>query len=289
MLLATTPTMLVYPQHTSPQITFSVQRVNDEEQRKEKDYTLSYDDMMSLLDEIESGELENKCTSEESERVRHFVAFLAKEGALPDHSEESLSLDHDIEDLLNGDDNIYEDAVSFVTPGEYQYMIAPAVLHGDGEIVPCKSWVNKEWTHVKKFAKKHKKALIIGAAVVVAAAVVVVSLAAASSAAAGAAAASAAAGSPDSNHKSDKKDQWESSSSVLVPTDVPPGMAATHEAPTLRSTDDSHLYSNPAQEVDFNTLSHQVRGERALSLIQGYEEQKNILQSILNEMLSHEK
>lgn len=362
VLLATTPTMLVYPQPTSPQVTIQMLKVNYEEQRTEKDYILSYDDMLRLLDEIESGDLENKCTPEELEKVKHFVAFLAKEGVLPDDSEESLSLDHDIEDLLNGNDHIYEDAVSFVTPGEYQYMIVPAILNGHGEIILCKSWAKKQWKHVRKFAKKHKKALIIGAAVVVATAVVVVAVAAASSAAATAAtagAAGAAAGSSNSHFKSDKKDQQENSSSV--PTDVPPGMAAAHEAPTLKSTIDnqissfkenvvqnqfflpansgvqqelswqedgralgslfahdsynslqnqlpyhsrlaqeaqdinskysfpvpgwdqgavighpeidrkfstdySHLYSNPAQEVDFNTLSHQVRGEHALSL-----------------------
>lgn len=341
-----------------------MRKVSYEEQRTKKDYTLSYDDMMRLLDEIESGELENKCTLEELEKVKHFVAFLAKEGVLPDNSEESLSIDNDIEDLLNGEDNIYEDAVSFVTPGEYQYMIVPAVLHGHGEIVLCKSWVKKQWKHVKKFAKKHKKALVIGATVVVAVAIVVVAVAAASSAAAGAAAAGAAgaaAGSPDSDHKSDNKDQEKTSTSISVPPDIPPGMSATHEAPTLKSTIDnqisafkedvvqnqffqptnpegqqglswqengrvlgslfahdsynslqnqltyhprlaqeaqdinskytfpvpgwdqgaaighpeidrkfstdySHLYSNPGQEADFNTLSHQVRGEHALSL-----------------------
>lgn len=364
VLLTTTPSMLMYPQDTSPRVIFQVQRVNYEEKMAERDYTLSYDDMLRLLDEIESGELEKKCTPEELERVKHFIAFLAKEGALPDNSEESLSLDDDIEDLLNGEDNLYEDAVSFVTPGEYQYMIVLAILNGHGEVILCNSWVQKQWKHVKKFAKKHKKALIIGAAVVVAVAVVVISVAA-SSAAAGAAAtgAAGAAGtkaSSDSN-KSDKKDQKEDSSFTSVSSDILPGMAATHEAPTLKSTIDnqissfkenvvqnqffqltnpagqqglsweedgralgslfahdsynnlqnqlpyhpglaqevndinskytfpilggnngtsvghpeidqkfstdySYLYSNPVQEVDFNTLSHQVRGERALSL-----------------------
>jgi len=354
--------MFVYPHDTLIRPSVQVQRVNYEEQRTEKDYTLSYDDMLRLLDEIESGELEKKCTPEELERVKHFVAFLAKEGALPDNSEESLSLDEDIEDLLNGEDSIYEDAVSFVTPGEYQYMIIPAVLNGHGEVILCKSWVKKQWKHVKKFAKKHKKALIIGAAVVVAAAVVVVAVAAASSAAAGAAAAGAAGAAgaaADSNHNSDKKDHQESSSSASVPADIPPGMAAGQEAPTLKSTIDNqissfkenivqnqffqptnpsgqqglsweengralgslfahdsynnlqnqlpyhpglareasdinskynfpipggnngasighpeidrkfstdytYLYSHPGQEIDFNTLSYQVRGERAL-------------------------
>jgi tetratricopeptide (TPR) repeat protein len=367
VILATTPITLVYPQAISPYTPFQMQRVSDNEKRTEKDYILSYDDMLRLLDEIESGELENRCTSEELERLKHFVAFLAKEGVLPDGSEESMSLDGDIEDLLDGEDNIYKDAVSFAAPGEYQYLIIPALLNGHGEIVLCKGWLRKQWDHVKKFVKKHKKELIIGAVVVVAAAVVVVAVVAASSAAAGAAAASAAGaagaagaavGSSNSNQKSDENDQQ---APISVPADIPPGTAAAHEAPILKSTIDdqissfkenivqnqffqptnpgdqqglswqengralgslfahdsynslqnqlphhsrlaqeaqeinlkysfpvpgwdqgavighseidrkfstdySYLYSDPSQEVDFNTLSHQVRGERALSL-----------------------
>lgn len=356
--------MLIHPQHASPQITFQEPRMNYEEQRTEVDYILSYDDMLRLIDEIESGELENKCTPEELEKVKHFIAFLAKEGVLPDDSEESLSLDDDIEELLNGDDNLYEDAISFVSPGEYQYMIAPAVLHEHGEIVLCKSWVQKQWKQVKHFAKKHKKALIIGAAVVVAAAVIVVAVVATAPAAAAAgAAATGAAGAAASSDDSDKNEKKEDSSPTSsAPVDIPPNMSATQEAPILKSTIDnqissfkenivqnqffqstnptggqqglsweengralgslfahdsynslqnqlpyhpglsqeiqdinsrytfpipggnqrtviahpeidrkfstdySHLYSNPVQEVDFNALSHQVRGERALSM-----------------------
>lgn len=331
--------------------------------------------------------MEKKCTSDQQiEKLTHFVALLAKEGVLPDNSPESLSLDDDIEELLNGEDNLYEDAVSFVTPGEYRYMIVPAVLYGNGEIVLCKNWAQKQWKHVKKFAKKHKKALIIGAAVVVAAAVVVVAVAAASSAAAAGAAGAAtggatggggaaagaagataagvaAAAAASDNESDDKKNQkGNSSSTPSIPTDIPPGMAATQDAPTLRSaindqvfsfkenivqnqffqptnpasqnqglsweengralgsllahdnynnlqnqipyhptlaqevedinskytfpipggyqgpsiahpeidrkfsTDYAHLYTNPGQDIDFNTLSYQVRGERALSL-----------------------
>jgi tetratricopeptide (TPR) repeat protein len=355
--------MLVYPQDPPKRTTFPAQRINYEEKKAESDYTLSYDDMLHLLDEIESGELEKKCTPEELERIKHFVAFLAKEGALPDNSEESLSLCDDIEELLNGEDNFYENAVSFVTPGEYQYMIVPAILNRHGEVILCKSWVQKQWKHVKKFAKKHKKALIIGAAVVVATAVIVVAVVSAAPAAAAASAAGAvgAAASSDSD-KLEKNEQKENSSSTpSVPADIPPGMSATHEAPTLKSTIDerissfkenilqnqffqttnqateqqglsweenaralgslfahdsfnnlqyqipyhsrlakeiqdinskytfhipggtndasighpeidrkfstdyTHLYVNPGQEIDFNTLSYQVRGEKALA------------------------
>ena len=78
--------MLVYPQDTLPRATFPVQRVNYEEKNTQRDYTLSYDDMLRLLDEIESGELEKKCTPAELEKIKHFVAFLAKEGALPENN-----------------------------------------------------------------------------------------------------------------------------------------------------------------------------------------------------------
>ncbi len=332
-----------------------MQKVNFEEKQIAKDYIPSYDEILLLLDEIESGELEHKCSSEQYiENLTQFIALLAKEGVLPDNSLESLSLDNDIEELLNGEDNLYEDALSFVIPGEYRYMLIPAVLYGNGEVVFCKSWVQKQWKPLKKFAKKHKKALIIGAAVVVAATVVVVAVAAGATAVAAAAAAS--------DNESDKTNQkGDAASTPAIPTDIPPGVAATQEAPTLRaalndqacsfkenivqnqffqstnpaiynqglsweengralgsllahdsynniqnqipyhpklaqevedinskytfpipggyqglsiahpeidrkfSTDYTHLYTNPGQEVDFNTLSHQVRGERALA------------------------
>lgn len=380
VLLLTIPSVALYPQNHTPKITFQVQKVNLEEKQVARDYMPSYDEILRLIDEIESGELEKRCTSKQQiENITNFIALLAKEGVLPDNLPESLSLDDDIEELLNGEDNLYEDALSFVTPDKYRYMIIPAILYGHGEAVLCKSWAKKQWKHVKKFSKKHKKELIIGAAVVVAAAVVVVAVVAASSAAAGAAGAAtggttggggalagaAAAGlaaAADSGNESDKKNQKDgSSSSPSVPTNIPPGVAATQEAPTLRSalndqaysfkenivqnqffqptnpsvhnqglsweenaralgslfahdsynnlqnqipyhpslaqeveeinskytfpvpggyqgpsiahpeidrkfsTDYTHLYTNPGQETDFNTLSHQVRGERALA------------------------
>jgi hypothetical protein len=217
-----------------------VQKVNSEERQIVTDYVLSYDDMLRLLDEIESGELEDKCTPEQVEKITHFVAFLAKEGVLPDHSPESLSLDDDIEHLLNGEDNFYADALSFVSPGEYQYRIIPAILYGNGDVVLCKSWIKKQWKHVRKFAKKHKKALIIGAAVVVATAVVVVAVVAASSAAAATAASAAgAAGAASSDSNKNKKEEKEDSSS----TSIPSGTTTTQEAPLLKAAIDNQVSS----------------------------------------------
>lgn len=78
VLLFTVPSIALYPQGNPPQVTFQVQRVSLEEKRAESSYAPSYDEIIRLLDEIESGELEKRCTPEELERITHFVAFLAK-------------------------------------------------------------------------------------------------------------------------------------------------------------------------------------------------------------------
>ncbi len=91
VLLLTMPSVALYPQSHTPQITFQVQKVNLEEKQIAKDYMPSYDEILRLLDELESGELEKKCTSEQQiENLTHFVALLAKEGVLPDNSPERL-------------------------------------------------------------------------------------------------------------------------------------------------------------------------------------------------------
>ncbi len=217
LLLAISPTFL-YPQNALPQPTSQVQNPS------EKDYAFSYDDMLRLIDGIESGKLESTCTFEESERIKHFIAFLAKEGALPDNSEESLSLDNDIEELLYGEENIYQNAFSFATSDDYRYVILPAIFNERSETILCKSWFKKQWNQVKHFVKKHKKELIVGAAVVVAAATVVVVVAAAGAAASSAAAAGAAGAAgaaTSSDHHSHKKDAEKSPSSDDLPAEAP--------------------------------------------------------------------
>src|SRR5277367_1600344 len=105
VLLATTPSILVYPQDMLPRSTFQIPEITYEATSLENDYMLSYDDMIRLLNEIESGELVKKCSAEQLANLKHFVALLAKEGVPPDNSEESLSLDDDINDLLDGQQN----------------------------------------------------------------------------------------------------------------------------------------------------------------------------------------
>ncbi|MEK7339455.1 MAG: hypothetical protein AABZ92_01930, partial [Verrucomicrobiota bacterium] len=140
LLLVTTPFSFVYPQNAPLQIT---QKVN----KKHTESILSYDEIIHLLDELESGELEKRSTSEDLEKTNHFLALLAKEGLLPDESEEDLS--DDVEELLHTD-NPYKYAFSLDASS---YMIVPTIASEYGEMVLCKSWLGKKWKKTKKFAK----------------------------------------------------------------------------------------------------------------------------------------
>ncbi|MBS0621649.1 MAG: hypothetical protein JSR80_01660, partial [Verrucomicrobia bacterium] len=281
MLLLTTPPFFVYPHVTPPIDAFHVQKVSYEEGGAASDYVLSYDDILQVLDAIESGELEEKCSLEGLERVKHFVAFLAKEGALPDDSEESLSLQEDLEELLNGEETLYRNAISFVSPDECQYMIVPAVLSGHYDVVLCKGWVSKHWKKLRKFAKKHRKALIIGAVIVVAVAVVVVAVAAASAPAVGTAVASAAGGAAVDVDKGKNAEH----------SQEPAILAEAQEAPILKSAIDEQVASfkeNLIQQQFFEptslanpnlTLSLEENG-RALGSAFGHNSLSNVEQQI---------
>ena len=128
VLLFTVSSIALYAQNNSPQVISQVQKVSLEEQPMRSSYIPSYDEIIRLFDDIESEELEKRCSLEELEKIKHFIAFLAKTGALPDDSEESLSLDDDIKELLNTDDNPYGNGFSFGAHGHYQHMIIPAMM-----------------------------------------------------------------------------------------------------------------------------------------------------------------
>ncbi|MBI3211183.1 MAG: hypothetical protein HYZ47_00640 [Simkania negevensis] len=175
LLLLTTPSFLLYPQNAPSPVTFQVQKINEEGIQKKLMPTFSYDEIMYFIEELESGELEKKCTPEELEKVTHFLTFLAKEGQLPEIAEDAFSLDEDIEELLEGEYNLLDYTFSLKNPGEYR--ILTTVSHNCGEVILCKGWIKKKWERTKKFVKKHKKEVVIGAAVVVAVTAVVVSVA----------------------------------------------------------------------------------------------------------------
>ncbi|MBI3259484.1 MAG: hypothetical protein HYZ54_08440 [Ignavibacteriae bacterium] len=188
LLLFTTPSLLLHPQDIPPPVSYQVQKIEGEQPLR----LYSYDELVNFVEYAESVDLENKLTDEEMEKVSHFMAFLAKEGQLPSYSEETLSLDEDIEELLEGDNNQFDYTFSMGTPGEY--IVITMALNDYGEVILCKGWIKKKAEQVKKFVKKHKKAIIIGAAVVVAATGITVAVAAAATSTAAATAAAATAG-----------------------------------------------------------------------------------------------
>lgn len=223
VLLVTTPSIALHPQNNLPQ------EMHAKTEEAGISHFLSYDEIINLLDDLESGELEKRSTPEDLEKVNHFLALLATEGALPGDLDDDYILEEDVEQLLNGEENIYQYAFSLGSNSEY--MIVPAVFNSHGEIVLCKSWLKKKWEKTKKFVKEHKKEIIIGAIIVVAAATVVVAVTAAT--AAGVAAATAGAAGAAASSESNKEEPAPEKSSTAL--------AATEEAPTLKAAIDEHV------------------------------------------------
>jgi hypothetical protein len=220
------PSLVVYPRAEIASITAQVQA--------QKDSFFSYDNILNLLEEIEEGELENRCSPEELERINQFIAYLAKEGT-PTNKE--FILENDIQELLYGEDN-----PSFSFDTEDEYLIVPAISYSQGEALLCKSWVKKKSHQTKKFVKKHKKALIIGAVVVVAATVVICAVAAASTAGAAAAAgAAASSGSHKEKSSSTVKEQVLARISAQSETHAETSFTIAHEAPHLKVALDEHI------------------------------------------------
>ncbi|MGE5196788.1 MAG: hypothetical protein ACM3JI_05605, partial [Anaerolineae bacterium] len=232
----------------------------------------SYDDVLDLIEELEEGDLEKRCSAEEIERINNFIVELARHGILPNDVYEEFVLENDIEELLHGDELLFSLAY-----GE-DYVLAPAIFYEQGDIVLCKSWFKKKWDQVKKFVKKHKTAILIGAAVVVATTVVICAVAAASTAAAaGAAAASDAASSSDSDsdkkerNKSEQKDKDDEPESSSIPSkiqlEIPIALSAVEEIPLLKEVLDEQIFSSKEVAVEGNILpSSESAGVQSSSL-----------------------
>ena len=170
-----------------------------------EDGTLLYDAVLTLLEELENNDLDNVCSKEDRSKINHFLAFLSKQGILPDATEaEKADLEQDIQELLNPSEN------SIVFDNSYyridNYQILPHILYGqEKDFRLCKSWLKKQCKHTAKFIKKHKTAIIVGAVIVVATAAIIVTAVSISSAATAAAVTSVAAV-DSSKSKSDNND-----------------------------------------------------------------------------------
>ncbi len=210
-LLVTTPALIALPQDHLPPTPKAL---------SQNYYDWTYDDIINFIHELETEDLEQKYGAEELNDIIQFIVFLAREGKLPD----SEGLEEDIEALLS-DDNTY----NFTFSTDEGYIVIPATINEQGEVILCKTWLKKKYDQVKKFVKKHKKDVIIGAAVVVAVVVVVaVTVATGGSgtpaAISGAASAVGAAGAAATAPSESKHEQA-----------VPAPMFAAMEAPMLKA------------------------------------------------------
>ena len=243
IMLATTPTLLACPQNNFLHV--SNQKVNRGHLQETREWVrpTTYDEIMQMLEDLESGELERKYSPLQLERVNGYLATLAKEGILPDEFDEEIALEDDTYDLMYGEDSAFQ--LANYLENSYDYMIIPAVLnnYSSYDIVQCGK-ISKAWKKTKKFAKKHKKAIIIGAVVVVAVTVVTVAVVVASSAsaatAAGAAGAAAGAGSATSKPKQSESEK--ESPRASVESEETPAVDA-NEAPQMKEAIGEHMAS----------------------------------------------
>ncbi|MBI2742633.1 MAG: DUF4258 domain-containing protein [Chlamydiales bacterium] len=285
LLLLTLPSIALYPQSNVASASVPMHEVSTEAALNNQ--FLSYDAALRLLEAIEAGEVEKESDEQELERINYFLVNLAKQGHIPSEPEKKIILEQDIQELLHGEDDSYE--YSFFIDRGGDYVIAPAILSGHGEIILCKSWMKKQWARTKKFLKKHKKAIIIGAAVVVAATVVVCAVAAAS--AAGAAAAGAAAGSGSDKKRKDESEEKEPDTSAPTPRDPSSPSLSINEASILKATLDEHISSFketiPSTTQSDSTFSENVRDLGAFfahEALEGVSELASVVPQLLEEI-----
>jgi len=212
ILLITTPALCAYPSHPIAS-------------HSEVSHQMTYDEILDLLDQLESGYLEENGTPEDLDRVNYLLASLAQQGVLPNDYLAEIALQADIEDLLGDTQFEWASAEGDIT----DFQIIPAIINGPSEhdLIITRGWLSKKWSKTKKFAKDHKKEIIIGAAIVVAvAAVVVVTVAVSASAGAAVAGAAGTAGAGSSTREERKE---------------PSSVTAMSDAPILKETIDQHV------------------------------------------------
>lgn len=148
-MLVTTPALLSYPQTPLVNYVYS-------QEAQEWICPTTYDEIMQMLEDLESGELERKYSLMQLERVNDYLALLAKEGILPDEFDEEMTLEEDIEDLIYGEDSAFQ-LVHYLEESN-AYTIIPAVFNGysDYDIIQC-GIISKAWKRPKSLLNSTKR------------------------------------------------------------------------------------------------------------------------------------
>jgi tetratricopeptide (TPR) repeat protein len=220
-LLATTPTLLSFPQNQLSHITPVELRYDTQQKVRDWKQPTTYDEILEFLDELESYELDDldeRYSPEDQERINVFLINLAEEGLLPGDEDEKLVLEKDIENLLYSK----EIPFAYASSNCSDFELIPAIFNDSivYDILPCGK-ISRSWKKTKKFIKDHKKEIIIGAVVVVAVTCVVVGVVAASAACTATAAATAAGSSRKSSETGSIDNAPSSASSENLTLDTP--------------------------------------------------------------------
>jgi hypothetical protein len=205
IVLAATPPLLVYPQQPfSPATPQTMNWLGDSWYTQEKAEAwvcpITYDEIMVMLEDLESGELEKRCPPGQLQGLNEYLAILAKAGILANDFEQDKALEKDTYDLMYGEGSAFQ--LTRYLESTSQHVIIPAVLNGysDYNVIHC-SKISHIWKKTKKFVKDHKEEIIVGAIVIVAVVAVTVAVVVAVSGAA------ANTGSSDPIHSESKKSE----------------------------------------------------------------------------------
>lgn len=232
ILLITTPSGFIYPQN------YPIKSCYKETLQRNpmKDLSLlTYDEILDLLDEIEFGGLEEKCSFEELENINQFLANLAIKGAEDNNS----NLQNDVIDLRSAG-NFYQNA--HLLNGQ-DYTVYPAICYENANIILCKSF----WKKTKNFVQNHKKEIIIGAIIVVAVVVTVAVVATTVAATSTVAATAAGAAACENNQESYQKDRLKPEKEESPALHQPPESMPTKQVNLLKQ--ELHEHFEPIKEL----------------------------------------
>lgn len=169
LLLITTPALLA----DFHQIAFHA-KLDKKFKQEETYHLISYDKILKILDEVESGKAKKKYKKRELARINQFLVYLAQNGTT---QQNVTALNHDISDLLH--------------EGDFNPSINTCWIFWPTGWTP--TFLSINFGKTKKFVKKHKTAIIIGGAILVATGIVIIA-ASAGAASAGVASAAGVAG-----------------------------------------------------------------------------------------------
>ncbi len=151
LLLCTTPTLSLHPHSPRPHTTHIVKEGYSQQELS----SLSYKEIIQLLEDIENGNLEEPFSQTELSAINHFLANLARQGMTDENSETFTELNEDIQELLGID----------INNSDNQTIFTQAALWS--------GWFQPQLEKTTAFIKKYKKELIIAAIAVTTIAIIV--------------------------------------------------------------------------------------------------------------------